>query len=409
MYKVLINFLCLLLILGCQKEEIAEQAPNNNFPIINNENGVIWQMPIKSDLSYSRSINPILLEDGIIVSERRGGENEIIKKFDLDSGSLIWNWNEYINTLPGQNMGLDGTVIIYDNIIVGSSYQDHYGINTATGGSEWSTLVDHRDERISSFKESYFHTMSYGRNAKSDSSSIRICNLLDGDCREVFRTLKKNNFETHITGIAIFENVVNDTLIIFQNRQIVLNPYEIKVDLHCYNITQKRMEWEHLEVDQWGNSNIRAPLIDGDYCYFVGLGSAYCFNIHTGEKVWQYDHNVAWQLSNFLIHDNNFIIKDDQSNLLAINKTTGQLSWKNDDASGCCVTMRLYGDRLYYGNSGLFIVDARNGKMLHRDLQSPNKEEYPGAEFKNTVAVDLEQKIMYATDGYFVMAMELPE
>ena len=169
------------------------------------------------------------------------------------------------------------------------------------------------------------------------------------------------------------------------------------------------MEWEHLEVDQWGNSNIRAPLIDGDYCYFVGLGSAYCFNIHTGEKIWQYDHDVAWQLSNFLIHENNFIIKDDQSNLLAINKNSGQLRWKNTDASACCVTMRLYGDRIYYGNAGLYIVDARTGEMLHRDLQSPNKEEYPGAEFSNTVAVDLEERIMYATDGYFVMAMELPE
>ncbi len=71
--------------------------------------------------------------------------------------------------------------------------------------------------------------------------------------------------------------------------------------------------------------------------------------------------------------------------------------------------MRLYGDRIYYANSGLYIVDARTGEMLYEDLESPNKEAYPGAEFKNTVAVDLEQKIMYATDGYFVMAMELPE
>ena len=204
-------------------------------------------------------------------------------------------------------------------------------------------------------------------------------------------------------------NLDNDTLIIFQNRQAILYPNRKKVDLHCYNITQKRMEWEHLEVDQWGNSNIRAPLINGDYCYFVGLASAYCFNIHTGEKIWQYDHDVAWQLSNYLIHEDNFIIKDDQSNLLAINKNSGQLRWKNTDASACCVTMRLYGDRIYYGNAGLYIVDARTGEMLYRDLQSPNKEEYPGAEFSNTVAVDLEERIMYVTDGYFVMAMELPE
>ncbi len=175
------------------------------------------------------------------------------------------------------------------------SSQDHYGINTSTGESEWSTLVDHRYSHITSFNEAYFSTISYGNNAYSDSATINLCNIYTGDCREIIKYYKEGDFEPHLHGPVAVINSNNDTLVIYQNREYAyLTSNEIRGNYHCYNMTQKVMEWEHLDAEIWDNANIRAPLIDGDYCYFVGLASAYCFNIHTGEKIWQYDHDVAW-------------------------------------------------------------------------------------------------------------------
>ena len=338
----------MFLIIGCQKEKIVERPTDNNPPLVEKDVNVIWQTPINTDKSILSSIEPIITDNGIIVSAYNWEDNEVVRKFDLSNGQMIWEWSDYININPGQKLRGVQSILISNDILVGSSQQDHYGINTITGLSEWSTLIDHRDQFISSFESTYFHTMSYGNNSISDSSTLNICNVFNGVCQEVIKFKKDGNFDPHIYGTATFKNTINDTIVIFQNRAYNRALNEIKVNYHCYNITQKRMEWEHLDAEIWDNSNIRAPLIDGDYCYFVGLASAYCFNIHTGEKIWQYDHDVAWQLSNYLIHENNFIIKDDQSNLLAINKNSGQLRWKNTDASACCVTMRLYGDRIYY-------------------------------------------------------------
>ena len=182
MYKLISFFLILPFIVACKKEKIGEDIPNNTFPIDDNVNGAIWQMPIKTDLSYSTSIDPVLLEDGIIVSVHNSGINESVKKFEKTNGSLEWEWNEYITVSPGQRLIGDQRILLFNDVLVGSSQHDHYGIDIKTGLSKWSTLEDYRNRPIFSFENSYFNNKSFGNYAVSDSSSINIRNSQTGEC-----------------------------------------------------------------------------------------------------------------------------------------------------------------------------------------------------------------------------------
>ena len=125
--------------------------------------------------------------------------------------------------------------------------------------------------------------------------------------------------------------------------------------------------------------------------------------------LWKFENDYFWKYSNLLIHEDNFIIKDDSENLLAINKKTGTLSWKNNDTVSSTVTMRIYDNRIYFSKSGIFIIDARSGETLYRNLCSPNNADRYGAKFLNAIAVDVDKKIMYATDHFYLMAIKLPE
>ena len=94
----------------------------------------------------------------------------------------------------------------------------------------------------------------------------------------------------------------------------------------------------------------------------------------------------------------------EDNHLIAINKNTGTQEWVHTSLSGCCTELRIYEDRIYFGNDKLYIVDASNGELLYK-LKSP----HPEGSFRNAIAVDLPSKRMYTTDGIYMMCMELPE
>ncbi|MFK7808064.1 MAG: PQQ-binding-like beta-propeller repeat protein, partial [Saprospiraceae bacterium] len=226
---------------------------------------------------------------------------------------------------------------------------------------------------------------------------------------EVLKIRKTDDYEVGVPNAASFLNASGDTIMVYQKRQIVISPYDGKIDFYAYNLSKKEMEWAHENIGD-GESNIRPPLIEGDYVYFCGRFHVFCYEKETGELVWERKLHHVFQGSNFLIHENLFITNLDNGDLVAINKNTGQDVWIKEDLSACCVELRIYDGKIYVANGDLYIVEASSGHVLF-EYETPTAKEKGrrDAYFSSAVAVDLENQVMYTTDNYYLLKMKLPD
>jgi outer membrane protein assembly factor BamB len=377
-YFIVKFFICLhsaAFFLSCTKDRINTHIDNNPTDTITTEEFVLWQIPLEEDSAEYTSINPYLINDGVLFSRQSiiHTQNEKIKFVNKHNGDLIWEWEDYIRPAPGQSAIRP---IIIDNVIIVNSSQDNYAVNANSGETIWAINEYGGNPWISSFENLVFHTYSYGSSPKSDSTALFYCEAEKGNWKEILRFQKTDNFEINCKPPGAYINEEQDTIIIFKNTSIVIGSSDSKVDLYCYNLTQKTMLWEKLDFDPIGEANIKPPLIDGDYVYHVGFKEIFCINKYTGETIWQWgfpDLPFGF-FYDFLIHEDKFILPRSNGDLFALDKETGHEIWsiKNNEAGFAPRKMAVYNDRLYYGSSKLYIINTDTGVVEHA-IQSPNR------------------------------------
>ncbi len=397
----------LILFQFCNKPE-PDLIPVNPIPTPTTEQdtlNVLWQTPLSVDTSEGVGIHPFLHKEHIFASYQGtwSSENEVLYCFNKSNGSKIWQWEDYISN-TGQSIIRHNGSHIFNNGFFINSYYDQYFVDLNSGNTIWSTQFNNGDPFISTYDDKVFHTKSFGSSPMQDSSKIVMCDIEQGNWKDIYMIQKTDEFSVNLYPPAVQINQNSDTLLVFQCKQIRTSPYEGKVHLYCYNMTQDSIVWKREEIDV--EANVRPPIIFNNMVIYLGFGSVFCLNINDGNTLWKHTYNDSHRLysSNYFIHNDNFIYRRDNGDMICVNPQTGSIVWESDKTGACCVEMRIYGDRIYYGNDELYIVNALTGEVLHK-YRSPN----PRASFLSAVAVDEENKRMYTTDGYFLMCMQLPE
>jgi len=392
----------LALLISCNKKMKQQpESPSTD----ENEMKLFWQRTLSDSSINYMSIDPHIVNEQLIISYIQifSDVSEKIISLDIEDGSQNWSWENYIR--PGAQR-VSGTQRVHfnDNIMTVCSSQDNYAIDINNGESIWATNIEDGNPRTNIYNDMLFHTITYGIAPYGDSTKIIVRPVGNGEWRDVYLIAKEDEYEVNFEAPSVYINQDNDTLIIFQNRQITLSPIDEKVDLFCYNITQDSILWFKSDLTSSGSSNVRAPIVEGDLVYFAGKWDFFCIDIPTGEVQWMHNFYHDFQGSNFLVYNNLIITNLDNGDLIAIDKHSGAQVWVNVGLSGCCTELRIYEDRIYFGNDKLFIVEASTGDLLYK-LKSPN----PGGSFHNAIAVDVVEKRMYTTDGSYAICMELPE
>lgn len=402
-YTIILSTI-ILFTLSCKKRQDASPIP----PTTENLN-VIWSYAFPDSLVGYGSLRPILYENSVVSSYQpiiNPTVNEIIFSLNKTTGAVNWSWNNYIRPVPQKIRGANRNHKKNNSLFVCSS-QDNYSIDIPTGETNWATNNEAGNPRTSQWGDLLFHTETYGETPIGDSSNILIRNLDNGNWKKVFGITKSDEYHVNFETPGIYLHQNGDTLIIFQNRQIVLStPFAEKVDLYCYNLSSDSIVWFTPNLTPSGSSNIQTPLVEGDLVYFGGKWDFYCIDILSGEIIWSHHFYYDFQGSNFLIHNDLIITNLDNGDLIAIDKFTGNQVWVNEGLSVCCAKLRVYEDRIYFGNLSLFIVNANTGETLYK-FKSPNYKK--GGEFYNAIAVDLINKKMYTTDRKYLYCFDLPD
>ncbi len=231
-----------------------------------------------------------------------------------------------------------------------------------------------------------------------------------GDFEEVFKIRRTEGDGVDIPGVLHYKNESNEDILVFQNNTIYLPPdYKEVIDLYSYNLSKKELMWkvEDVSEESW---NFYLPQKDDENIYFATRNRMFSFDIETGAKNWERLEPYI-NGSNYLLHNDLLITNLGDGGLIAISKHTGETVWHNEELSYCCAYLRIYNDKIYFGESDmLFIVDANSGELLHRYKSSTRKEKgRSNAHLYKSIAVDTENQRIYATDGYYLMCLKHPD
>ena len=222
---------------------------------------MIWQIPLGLDSAEYSGRYTTIIDDGILYSTSsiEELEDETIRLVSATDGSPLWEWSEYINPVLGQSVS---DFRLFDNTLIVCSAQDNYGINLRSGSTKWATLTEKGLPFISQYNEVIFHATQNGDPwPYGDSTRILYCHADLGDWREIlkFRQEDFENYEISFQIPAAFTNEEGDTLLILKLDQITIAPFDSRLDLYCYNMTQDTMVWSHRQFDPYGGANILPP------------------------------------------------------------------------------------------------------------------------------------------------------
>jgi len=365
----LIFFVITLLCVSCKDDDsVLVEKPIDPIDPVITDTILLWKKVLHPDTLNVITIDPHYKDEKIICSYRPSlantgvAKDEIIFAIDQD-GNELWTWGDYSPEITNKKVS---HTIFSENYLLVSSHTDNYSINTDNGTTNWTFVKEYGGPLISYNEELdlVLKTFRDGQAPGSDSTYIEISsNHSNGEFKEVFKIRKSDDYEVHIPGVASYLNPEGDTILIFQNRQIVVNPYDGKIDLYAYNLTKKEIQWFKEDIGD-GESNLRPPLIDGDYVYFCGQFHIFCYEKESGNLVFERKLYHTFQGANFLIWEDLFITNLDNGDLIAINKLTGETVWAKEDLTGCCTELRIFDDKVYLANDDLYILQCSSGRIL---------------------------------------------
>ena len=399
---------CIVFLVSCEKESPVIVSP----PVTESEVDTIllWKTPLHPDTLNSLSIDEIqLYADKIVTSVNPSSPSvdEVVLCIDT-TGTKVWNWNDFHDEGKAQIIADERRL---DNYFIFSAWKDNYCIDIETCIEVWRYVSNYGAPKISvSLNNFVFLPIYYSQSSpRSDSTSIMMANVESGEFKEVFKIRKTGEHEVAIPNTSSYIDEAGDTVLVFQNNNLRISPYEEVIDLYSYNLTKKEVTWvnKNLTALSW---NINEPVLDDDNIYFATKFRFFSIDKSSGNINWERLMPHDFQGSNYLLYEDLLITNLDNGDLIAISKHTGETVWIQERLSACCVDLRIFEDKLYMGNGDLFIIQAETGEVLFR-YKTPTKKERgrSNALFLNAIAVDLENQRMYTTDGYYLLCLKHPE
>ncbi len=370
---------------------------------------VLWQIPLTEDTLECGSIYPSITNYGVLFSQRYCPDKEILVMVDVNTHQILWNWSEQYNGRTSAIMGLSST----DSKILYDSWHEIFCIDASTGETIWKHSTDPicgspRSVLFNGFLYDNFETCG---EPNSFSSLVRI-NVGSGEVETIYTHSTLNDYPPNLEPPGFWLKANGDTVLVFQNRTVGNSfPSKGRIDLFAYNMTQGSMEWEIFELDADGNSNVRPPVVWENKIYFAGKRMMYCIDAPTHEIIWT---KPLYQMlmSNWLIANEKLIVKPDNDEMFALNPNTGEEIWKETGSGETCGNMVYYDGMVYFnclGTGKLYAVDVETGEHVWAEHPPNRKKGFKDASFYDGVAVDPVRGVLYTSDEFFAMCIELPE
>ncbi len=372
---------------------------------------LIWEKPIHEDLSPIDPFFLTTLENDLVLYERDvintiPTRSELVS-LDPSNGNKVWCWNDDMSI-----RSLGNIPVYYNDKLFISSIERYYSMSLSTGTTLWSISLEGEmfDELYNLFdldNEALVGILRFG--SPSFNNQIVTVDKSTGQLTELFEISHDNDgFSKRVAFAKPFIKSNGDSCLVMGIVKSKNSPFEMKSEITAYNLETNTFEWTVKDFDPFGGITGRnAAIIEDGRIYMQGINALICLNADTGEIIWHQTYPWNMQFSeNFIVEGGKFISSTSEGMVVVLDKITGEELFAIDYGA-YVYTINFFEDRLYFCNGKLMIVDPENGEIYH-ELETKNKN-LDQAAFRNKVAIDTTNRVMFVQDGYYIQAIEIPD
>jgi len=403
----LISIVTLCFILSCQ-DNVPIEMPDPD-PIDTLEYGyhLFWEIPLRKDSISDAGILNVLKGNELYYSRTPEGlpflplDDELIC-LDKDTGEEMWSWYDENNRAFSQP-------VVNENIISIENANSYYILDRLTGEILFQGYEPEGDLRTltESGLNSLIANIQYGNSPTSYKNKIVEISKETGQLDTILVREKDDDFNHYLYHPQLILNENNDTILLYFYNRIIWNPAEIHGDFIKYNLSLDSLEWMLSDFSFTpGPGTVTAPIIIDDKIYVHTTRSIFCFNFQTGEEIWRQEYiHTNFTFTNFIINNNILNTISDEGHLIGIDIVTGEELYYND-YSALSKGLTYFEEKLFYVSEFIFIVDHKTGELLHK-LETKNF--LRGDIFRNKIAIDEDNRVMFVQDDSFMQAIKIPD
>ncbi len=368
----------------------------------------------KTDME-SGSIRHMVMDDDSLYVNVFTSSGFFIASYNRNTGLRNWRFSNELGSISAMSLYEDRIILQNWNAIV--------AVNKESG----KELTRH-NIRVGKSSSTYGYVLGsyyYTSMLKSDESEAYLVRSEASDLRnwDVVYTVTKqgvNGSQPDVESTNRWVSpITGDEILVFQHRMAFPN----RVDLVAYNLTADSILWWHPEIDENGNSNIRQITISQGRAYFQGTSKLRCFDIASGDLVWETNYGPWNQGGKFFglggivfTASEDILVVKYHEGLLALNAKTGEELWdKNDDDihNTSSFSMTMYNDIVFFTHVGngltyngpLWAIRASDGE----EIWMKSTDFATTGSFSGPVLIDEERLLFFTRHEGNLIAFRMPE
>jgi len=360
------------------------------------------------------NIKDMYMDDESIYVNVLTNNSFYIASYNRNTGELKWRYSN--------ELGYVGTMNLYGGQIIGQTWNTVFSLNKKTGEEIKRSSISNITAKTSEgyvLKDYYYST----RGSRSRSTCIRSHVDDFENWEEVYEITQAeiDGYEPNTVSYNLWDHSeTGDEILVFQHRMAFPDG---RIDLMAYNLTADSVFWWHKDLDEGGNSNQKQITISQGRAYFQGTSKLRCFDIASGDLIWE-THYGPWNQGGkffaagsivFTASEEIMVIKYGNG-LLALNALTGEELWdKNDDdiRNVSSFFMTMYNDIVFFTHPGngltysgpLWAIRASDGE----ELWMKSTDFVTTGSFSGPVLIDDERLLFYTRHEGNLIAFRMPE
>jgi len=224
--------------------------------------------------------------------------------------------------------------------------------------------------------------------------------IFTGSYRIVY-SAKANEYNIGISPPVYYNNGKQELLIFNEYPKFSEPPERTTQNMVAIDLQSTEVVWRTENFTESFQSNtLHPPIMYNNIVITGGDWSIYAFNADNGKQLWRYKFNYPWAVwtkTNHLIYNDKLYVNNSQRDVSCLNPQTGQLIWNNPEGGSNCTDNMVYYQKedllvfTSWGFGSVMILDALNGKTLHRERA------YENSQFNNDVVYDGELDMFFTS------------
>ena len=414
-FTLFVGTMNLIMSCGCKEplDPTTPQPPVDPEKVLN----VLWQVPLQPDTGlYDIGYGCAISEQGEViytVNWTNVGPKVVMR--DGSAGQLKWEY-----PFPTDGFNDPGQLHRVNNKVVVSKWSNVHVINMSTGIADWTYKVPESGYGLVAcnvINDQIYKVVAPGNPPINSSSTLLRTHYLSNQWDTVLTLNYENDgFYIDMYPPVLWINPQGDSVLVFQEGGIResggFNGGKNRASVYAYNLRSRQLEWVRKNIDPAGGITTAKPLVDGDRLYINGVRTLHCFDLNTGNTLWQKEFPEPIMFGNIIAYKNAIMVPSTQIGMWGVDKQTGSILWHNTDVDGSIHQMVQFDGVVYCTSTGyarLYAVNAETGATIWKE-RSPNRNSrHPNASFAYAgIAIDTVNRKLYTADKYYLMCIALP-